>query len=126
MTTEQITTIAVGVVQSGAIGTFVWFLLRGLHREISSLNRTVTIQSDTISAMEKRVGEAEKIGELYKNLVREMPTLLESLSKGKDQIIRDLEATIAHREKKPTSRHTPNTRRQNYIVGYAFCIVSRE
>ena len=99
MNSDQIVTILVGVAQSGAAGLIVWALLRSLKIRIDSLQKTISVQSDTIAAMERRVGEAEKIGDLYKNLVRDLPMLLESLSKGKDQIIRDLQSSIEHKEK---------------------------
>jgi hypothetical protein len=103
MTPDQVVTIIVGVAQSGAAGLIVWALLRSLKIRIDGLQKTISVQNETIIAMEKRVGEAEKIGDLYKGLVRDLPTLLESLSKGKDQIIRDLQSSLEHKEKASAS-----------------------
>jgi hypothetical protein len=108
MNTDQIVTIVVGIAQSGAAGLIFWALLRSLKIQVDGLQKTISVQSTTITAMEKRVGEAEKIGDLYKGLVKDLPSLLESLSKGKDQIIKDLHASIEHREKVISDKSAPN------------------
>jgi len=116
MTSDQIVTIIVGVAQSGAAGIIVWALLRSLKIRIDGLQKTIAVQNETISAMEKRVGEAEKIGDLYKNLVRDLPSLLESLSKGKDQIIRDLQSSIEHREKTNPGTSSPAQKKEDRAI----------
>lgn len=116
MNADQIVTVVVGIAQSGAAGLIVWALIRSLKIRIDGLQKTITVQNDTIDAMEKRVGEAEKIGDLYKGLVKDLPALLESLSKGKDQIIRDLQASLEHKERSAPSIDAITQRKEDKTI----------
>jgi hypothetical protein len=116
MNSDQIVTVIVGVAQSGAAWLIIQAFIKSLRIKIDGLKDTVEVQSKTIEAMEKRVHETEKIGDLYKGLVRDLPTLLESLSKGKDQIIKDLEATIEHRERTVSQPPSPQQRKEDKSV----------
>jgi hypothetical protein len=59
------------------------------------LNQTVSTQQETLAAMEKRVAEAEKLGELYRKFLHSMPEDLEKyqafIRQTKDYAIAELE-----------------------------------
>lgn len=101
MNIEQITTIVTGVLQGGGVLTFLYFLIHGLKKQIAALNSTVDMQSKTLEVMEKRIEETQGIGEIYKNLIKEMPDDLKKykdfIRESKDSIIEELK--IANKEK---------------------------
>ncbi|WP_420208835.1 hypothetical protein [Candidatus Electronema sp. JC] len=94
MNIEQITTIATGVLQGGGVVTFLYFLINGLKKQIFSLNNTIEIQSKTLEVMERRIEETKEIGEIYRNLISDMPEDLkkykEFIRQSKDSIIEEL------------------------------------
>jgi len=81
MTTDQIVTIIVAVIQSGAIGVFVFLLIQGLKTKIKSLNDTIETQKKTLETMDKRISETEKVGEIYQNLVTDLPNAIDNYKK---------------------------------------------
>jgi hypothetical protein len=76
MTPEQITTIATGILQGGGIVAFVALYLRGVNRQIGALKGAMEIQEKALLTMEKRILETEKIGDLYKNFVSDVPKMM--------------------------------------------------
>ncbi|MDQ6788003.1 MAG: hypothetical protein M3033_14450 [Acidobacteriota bacterium] len=95
MNAEQITTIITNLLTSGGISVFFWFLVRSLKLEISGLNATVKAQKETLEVMEKRISETEKVGDIYKNLIKELPEHVEQykifINRIKDEKITELE-----------------------------------
>jgi hypothetical protein len=77
MTTDQLITVITGVAQAGGLGVFILFLIRGLKIQILSLKKTLDIQKETLDIMERRIAETEKVGEIYKNFLRDLPKALE-------------------------------------------------
>lgn len=69
MTTEQFTTI----MGNFGVAVFLYWVIRGLKAQIGSLNKTVEVQQKTLEAMETRVSETEKIGNIYRQLFDELP-----------------------------------------------------
>ena len=73
MTPEQITTIITTIMESGCIIFLFAVIVKGLKKEIGSLNKTIKAQKETLEAqsktldvMEKRIVETEKVGNVYK------------------------------------------------------------
>jgi chromosome segregation ATPase len=102
MTAEQITTIITNVLSSGGVAVFLWMVIKGLKAkigglqgEITILNETIKVQKQTLEAMETRVVETEKVGNIYKQLTEELPIEIEKykalLTKLKDDQITALE-----------------------------------
>jgi hypothetical protein len=104
MSTEQITTIAVSIIQSGAIIYFLWFYIRGLKREITSLHKTVEIQNATLGVMDRRIQETEKVGDIYRKLLNDLPADMEKyrsvIASVKDQTIKELELAVQNKDDK--------------------------
>ena len=77
------------------LGTFIYYLFRGLKTKITALEKTIKIQKETLNVMERRVQETEKVGGIYKNLMSDLPQDLENyktiLSKTKDDVIIELQ-----------------------------------
>lgn len=77
------------------LGTFIYYLFRGLKTKIKALEKTIEIQNVTLNVMERRVQETEKVGGIYKNLMSDLPQDLENfktiLSKTKDDLIIELQ-----------------------------------
>lgn len=86
------------------LGVLIVYLIRGLKQNIASLNDTVTIQNKTLDVMEKRISETEKVGNIYKNLISDLPQDLENyktiLSKTKDETIIELKNQQESAQKK--------------------------
>jgi hypothetical protein len=95
MNAEQITTIITNILTSGGVITFMWLLIRGLQKQIFSLNKTIEAQNKTLEVMEKRILETEKVGDIYKNLISELPDYIEKYKSiirvTKDEMISELE-----------------------------------
>jgi hypothetical protein len=91
MTVEQFTTILTNILTSGGVAIFMYFLVRSLRQEIKSLNQTIQAQKVTLEAMEKQVTETEKIGEIYKNFMKDIPEHIDQyktvITKTKDETI---------------------------------------
>jgi hypothetical protein len=86
--------IIIAIIESGALGIFFFFLIKGLHKNINSLNETIIIQNKTLDVMDKRIQETEKVGMIYKKLIEDLPYDLENyktiINKTKDQMIIEL------------------------------------
>src|SRR5215470_17228699 len=73
MTVEQFTTL----IANGGVAAFLYWVIRGLKSQIGSLNKTIEVQQKTLAAMETRVLETEKIGNIYRELFEALPTEVE-------------------------------------------------
>lgn len=101
ITADGIVTVVTGVLQTGGIITFVYFLIRGLRQQITTLNTTVEQQQKTLEVMERRVVETEKFGEMYRRMLADLPADME---KFKEVISHLKDATIAELEKANQSK----------------------
>lgn len=85
-----------------ALGWVIW----GLRNQLKALNSTISTQNKTLDAMERRISETEKIGNLYKDFLKDVPDVLshykEFINKTKDETISELEKAkeLADRELK--------------------------
>ena len=97
-------TIASSVIEGLGIGTFVFFLIKGLKSKITALEATIEVQKQTLSAMEERVGEVKKISKAYVNFAEELPKYVADYEKlvsaTKDRAIGHLESEVSFYEKK--------------------------
>jgi hypothetical protein len=104
MTAEQLTTILTNLLTTGGIAIFVFYLVRGLKREIASLNKTIEAQNKTLEVMEKRISETERVGDIYKGLIDELPAYVEKykevLRVTKDAVIIELEKANQAKDEK--------------------------
>jgi uncharacterized protein YoxC len=104
MTVEQLTTIITNLLTGSGVVTFMYFLVRSLKQEIKSLNKTIEAQNKTLEAMEKQVAETEKIGEIYKNFIKDIPEHIEQyktvINKTKDEAIAILERANQEKDEK--------------------------
>lgn len=104
MSVEQITTVISNLLQGSGVAAFLYYLVKGLRREITSLNRTVETQQKTLDAMEKRIAETEKLGEVYRKFLHTMPEDLEKyqtfIRKTKDEAIAELERSNQLKDEK--------------------------
>ena len=102
MASDQIVTVITGVLEAGGIGTFVWFLIRGLRNRIASLKGTIDVQKLTIEAMERRLIETEQIGGIWKQFAEDIPEAVEHykkvVTKLKDDMIAEQEKAIEQRD----------------------------
>jgi len=102
MTTDQIVTVITGVLQTGGIGTFLYFLIRGLRNRIASLKETVDVQKLTIEAMERRLIETEKVGGVWKQFASDIPEAVEAykevVTKLKDEMIAEQKKAIEQKD----------------------------
>ncbi|MBU1207682.1 MAG: hypothetical protein KKH04_12240 [Proteobacteria bacterium] len=94
MNAEQTTTIITAIFQGGGILLFLYYYIRSLKNRITSLRDTIQAQEKTLSVMEKRITETEKVGNIYKNLIADLPKDLENykavISQTKDNVILEL------------------------------------
>jgi hypothetical protein len=101
ITTDAVVTIITGVLQTGGIATFLYFLFRGLRQQIATLNTTVEQQRKTLDVMERRIEETEKFGEMYRRMLSDLPA---DMDKFKQVISHVKDATIAELEKANQSK----------------------
>lgn len=98
------------VFQFGGLGLFFWYLIRGLKKEIESLRNTIVNQNKTLEVMEKRIFETEKVGDIYKNLLSDLPNDIENYKKvitlTKDHLISELHNDISIKDKVITELKT--------------------
>ena len=82
------------ILQTLGLGIFFYYLIRGLRSEISGLKGTINAQNETLKIMDKRIEETEKIGNIYKNLINDLPKDLEDyktiVTQTKDEMIFEL------------------------------------
>jgi TolA-binding protein len=99
VTTEQLITVISGVLTNlltcGGFGLFLFYVIRGLRREIASLKVTISQQDATFKVMEKRVEETEKVGDIYRTLIDDLPEQVTKyksfVTKMKDDVIQQYE-----------------------------------
>jgi DNA repair exonuclease SbcCD ATPase subunit len=101
MNAEQITTIITNLLTGTGVVCFLGMVIRGLKNQISglktqigTLNETIEVQKKTLEAMETRVLETEKVGNIYKRLTEELPGEIDKyrdlITKLKDDQINEL------------------------------------
>ena len=95
MTPEQLTDVLTNVLTGSGVVLFVFYLVRSLKREIASLHKTIDQQAKTFEVMEKRVLETEKIGNIYRDLIDDLPGQVMKyktfLNQTKDEVISQLQ-----------------------------------
>jgi len=105
MNPDQITTIILNIIVSGGVATFLFNVIRGLKREIQNLNYIIENQNNALGIMErKRLAETEKVGNIYKSLIDELPVAIEKyneiIRKTKDSFIEELERANHSKDEK--------------------------
>ncbi len=96
MNNEQIVTIITSILETGGIVVFVWFLVKGIYAKLNSLEKVVITQKEAINALQARSSDAEKVANLYKDLVSDLPELL----KKQKQLTNDIKDDIIHEQEK--------------------------
>lgn len=95
MTPEQLTDVLTNVLTGSGVVLFVFYLVRSLKREIASLHKTIDQQAKTFEVMEKRVLETEKVGNIYRDLIDDLPGQVMKykafLNQTKDEVISQLQ-----------------------------------
>jgi uncharacterized protein YoxC len=95
MNPEQITTIILSALATGCAAAFLFFVIRGLKREMQNLNKTIETQNRALDSMEKRIAETEKERSIYKTLFDDLPDAVdkydEIMRKTRDSVIENLE-----------------------------------
>jgi Na+-transporting methylmalonyl-CoA/oxaloacetate decarboxylase gamma subunit len=101
---DQISIIVLTILGSGFVTIFLFFLIRGLKLEIQSLNMAIETQNQTLEIVEKRIAENEKVGNIYKNLIDELPIAVdkykEIIRKTKETVIEELEKAKQSQDEK--------------------------
>ena len=104
MTPEQTTTIVVGTLQSGGLLFVAWCWIRGLKAQLKGLQGTIEAQEKTLGVMEKRITETEKVGDIYRNLLNNLPEDLDKyksvISRMKDDVIISQQQAIKDKDDK--------------------------
>jgi tetrahydromethanopterin S-methyltransferase subunit B len=102
MTPEQITTIVVGVLQSGGILFVAWCWIRGLKARLSGLQGTIDALKGTIDAQEQTLKVMEKMVDIYRNLLNNLPEDLDNykslISRTKDDVITAQQQAIKNKD----------------------------
>jgi diguanylate cyclase (GGDEF)-like protein len=92
------------VLEGSGIAIFVYFVIRGMKKEIVTLSQTVKHQNEIFDAMSKRISETEKMAESYKKWWEELQESYDkhkvALTKAKDEYISELEKAIEHKDEK--------------------------
>jgi flagellar biosynthesis chaperone FliJ len=104
MNTEQITTIVLNAFVTGCAATFLFFVMRGLKREIQNLNKTMETNTKVLDGIERRITETEKEHNIYKTLFDDLPGAVDKYSeiirKTKDSVIEELEKANQYKDEK--------------------------
>jgi uncharacterized protein YoxC len=104
MNTEQITTIILNALATGCAAIFLYFVMRGLKREIQNLNKAIETQNKALDGLEMRIAETEKERNIYKTLFDDLPSAVdkynEIIRKTKDSVIEELEKANQSRDEK--------------------------
>lgn len=92
------------VLEGSGISVFVYFVIRGMRKEISTLNETVKQQNQIFDAMSKRISETEKMAESYKKWWEELQESYDkhkaALIRTKNEYINELEVAIEQKDEK--------------------------
>lgn len=110
MSSEAVTILS-SVAELAGLGAFFWYVIKGLRAELSALRavvdaqkQTLEAQKGTLEAMEGRVAEAEKVGALYRKLIKELPEDVDSYKKIlrglKDQVIEEQAEALRRKDEK--------------------------
>ena len=82
-------------VQTSGLAFFMWLLVNGLQKKISSLEGVIDAQSKTMEVMDKRVKQSEDIGSVYKKLFDDIPAVMDNyqavLSKNNEASVIELQ-----------------------------------
>lgn len=79
------------IIESSVILGVLSWIIWGLKEKIKVLNNTVDAQKKTLEVMDKRNAETEKISDIYKDLINELPNTIKNFK----QIIKETtDATI--------------------------------
>jgi len=104
MSPEQIVTVVTGILQAGGLGYLFYHLIGGLRTRIATLEGTIKAQNETLNVMERRISETEKVGMIYKDLLRSLPKDLENykavISTTKDEMILELQNANKQKDEK--------------------------
>jgi diguanylate cyclase (GGDEF)-like protein len=91
-------------IEGSGISIFVYFVIRGMRKEISTLNETVKQQNQIFDAMSKRISETEKMAESYKKWWEELQESYDkhkvALVRAKNEYIMELEHAIEQKDEK--------------------------
>lgn len=94
METDTIIIVS-SILEASGIAVFLVYVIRGLKSQIKALSNTIDIQKETLSAMESRVEEVQKMGETYSNFTKTLPEFVENYHKTvsltKDYAISDMQ-----------------------------------
>jgi DNA repair ATPase RecN len=86
------------------LALFLWYVYKGLKGEIQSLRTIIDIQKQTLDAMERRIGETEKIKDLYRGLIQDWPEdfskQLDIIKSLRDEVIHDLKEANERKDEK--------------------------
>jgi hypothetical protein len=119
-------TIISSIVETSGLGIFIFFLIKGLTRKIKLLEDQTKIQTDTLKIMERRIEETEKIGNIYKKLIEDIPEDIEHyktfISRTRDDVIielkeqnREIKEQLDSAEKKIKGSLKPEERIIKYL-----------
>jgi uncharacterized protein YoxC len=104
MNPEQITTIILNALATGCAAIFLFFVMRGLKREIQNLNKAIETQNKALDGLEMRIAETEKERNIYKTLFDDLPVAVdkynEIIRKTKDSVIEELEKANRSKDEK--------------------------
>jgi uncharacterized protein YoxC len=104
MNPEQITTIVLNALATGCAAIFLFFVMRGLKREIQNLNKAIETQKKALDGLEMRIAETEKERNIYKTLFDDLPRAVdkynEIIRKTKDSVIEELEKANQSKDEK--------------------------
>jgi hypothetical protein len=104
MNPEQITIIILNALATGCAAIFLFFVMRGLRREIQNLNKTMETNNKALDGMERRIAETEKERNIYKTLFDDLPGAVDKYSeiiqKTKDSVIEELEKANQSKDEK--------------------------
>ncbi len=88
------TNYILSLTETFGLGVFFYYVIKGLKQQVSALNNTISIQNKTLDVMEKRINETEKIGDIYRKFISNLPDDIDNyravLSKTKDETILEL------------------------------------
>lgn len=97
-------TVIASILEVLSVSAFIFYIFRALQAKISGLESVVKVQNETLSVMDKRIEETEKVGSIYKNLMADLPSDLDNykaiISKTKDEMIVELRNQNEIKEKK--------------------------
>ncbi len=101
---ENAVTIITSLLQTGGIFVFLYFLIRGLRQQIKAMSKTLEEQNKTLDVMERRIEETQKVGDVYRQWLSDLPEDIEKyktvVSKLKDETIEELQKAKEAQDKK--------------------------